>query len=321
MRRTHICGLLVLLSSTAMAQDKSSYERGSQHANALLHNGDYARAGQAFERLFASHKLYIQPFDQYNAACAWARAGNKDKAFEVLFAVAKSQHGDIDGDKIWNNYIRYLFDPDLQSLVTDDRWEEFRRMIYSKRHPIANTLDTIILDDYKHRKKLEKDRAEVWKLEQQILDSMNVVRIEKIFSQYGWPSRELAGKRAGVILVKALMHAPVDIKKKYLPLLRDAVAARKVYWEALPALEDRIAIEEGRRQKYGTQVATDERGVYYLLPVENCDSLESWRRKAGLPPMRDFLKGSDITWDPEHHRKRRPKIEAALADGRLTPLD
>ena len=113
------------------------------------------------------------------------------------------------------------------------------------------------------------------------------------------------------------MHAPVDIKKKYLPLLRDAVAARKVYWEALPALEDRIAIEEGRRQKYGTQVATDERGVYYLLPVENCDSLESWRRKAGLPPMRDFLKGSDITWDPEHHRKIRPKIEAALTPQHL----
>jgi hypothetical protein len=50
-------------------------------------------------------------------------------------------------------------------------------------------------------------------------------------------------------------------------------------------LEDRLRIQTGRKQLYGTQFRVDDRGVIVLAPMEDSAHADLRREDAGLPPF------------------------------------
>lgn len=62
-------------------------------------------------------------------------------------------------------------------------------------------------------------------------------------------------------------------------------------------LEDRVAIHQGKKQLYGTQIGMDERtGKYYLLPLEDPDNVDNRREKMGLGPIAAYLSQWQVEW-------------------------
>jgi hypothetical protein len=69
-----------------------------------------------------------------------------------------------------------------------------------------------------------------------------------------------------------------------------------------------VALGEGRKQIYGSQIGMHE-NRYYILPLEDPDNVDKRRAEAGLGQISDYVKGWDITWDIEKYKKQLPEIE------------
>jgi hypothetical protein len=55
-------------------------------------------------------------------------------------------------------------------------------------------------------------------------------------------------------------------------------------------LYDRLQLNLGRKQRYGTQVKADSEGHPMVLPLEDASKVEQFRKEIGLPPLAEYLK-------------------------------
>jgi hypothetical protein len=114
-------------------------------------------------------------------------------------------------------------------------------------------------------------------------DSARAARVSRILDEFGLPSRALVGA-AGADAAMLLVQHNGQLQSRAL-----ALAARlprgQVSPEALAMLEDRIAVSEGRPQRYGTQFTLGADTTFRFAPVLEPATLAERRARAGLPPM------------------------------------
>ena len=78
--------------------------------------------------------------------------------------------------------------------------------------------------------------------------------------------------------------------KKYLPVVESAVKEGKTLASNLALLTDRIALREGGKQIYGSQVWIDKNtGKKYFQPIENPDKVDSYGQKLVFPICKPFF--------------------------------
>lgn len=103
------------------------------------------------------------------------------------------------------------------------------------------------------------------------------------------------------------------IQKKYLPIIRDAVKTGRAETRHLAMLEDRIAIEEGRAQIYGSQLQGNALiGGFDFLPIIDPDNLDQRRAQVGLGSYADYVSEVGLVWDLATFKKRLPELERQL---------
>ena len=93
--------------------------------------------------------------------------------------------------------------------------------------------------------------------------------------------------------------------------MTDAVKNGRANPSDLALLEDRVAIGQGRKQIYGSQIGRDPDNtqLYYILPLEDPDNVDKRRAKVGLQPIAEYISQWQIKWDIEQYKKDLPKIE------------
>jgi hypothetical protein len=75
-----------------------------------------------------------------------------------------------------------------------------------------------------------------------------------------------------------------------------------VYNEAIPSLEDRVLIIEGKKQKFGTQWMLGKDGKFFLLPVEDFPNMNKRRAIYGMGKSRHPLDLTDGVPEKEPFR-------------------
>lgn len=131
--------------------------------------------------------------------------------------------------------------------------------------------------------------AAQWK-EQEALDRRNQDQLDRIIKNYGWPTVKWAGSEGTEGAFFALQHADLNYQKKYLPMVRRAVAQDDLSPSLLALLEDRIRVKEGRKQIYGTQLNTSADGTQVVFPIEDEENVDARRASVGLGPLSEYLK-------------------------------
>ncbi|NNE25470.1 MAG: hypothetical protein HKN09_01385 [Saprospiraceae bacterium] len=64
-----------------------------------------------------------------------------------------------------------------------------------------------------------------------------------------------------------------------------------------------IALRQGKKQIYGSQIYRDEKtGVHYLAPLLNPDNVNVRRATMGLPPIEKYLRHWNLDWKTELER-------------------
>lgn len=102
-----------------------------------------------------------------------------------------------------------------------------------------------------------------------------------------WPTVTRVGEAAtrGAWLVAQHADTQLDVQRLALRLLRAAVDDGDAEPRDLAFLEDRVAINEGRPQKYGTQIADVVDGYPVPWPVIDPERLDERRAQVGIEPF------------------------------------
>nr|WP_321412988.1 DUF6624 domain-containing protein [uncultured Allomuricauda sp.] len=129
------------------------------------------------------------------------------------------------------------------------------------------------------------------------IDSINILEIEKIVNEYGYPSKSIVGEPANKAVFYVIQHSKkID---KYLPLIRKATENGDLSQTYLAMMEDRSLMQQGRQQIYGTQIKgqANKEGewIYFLWPIKNVDSINVWRKRVGFEQtIEEHLKDMSI---------------------------
>ena len=92
--------------------------------------------------------------------------------------------------------------------------------------------------------------------------------------------------------------------------MREAVKNKNASGSALALLEDRVALGEGKRQIYGSQIGYDNvTNKSYVLPLDDPDNVDKRRAEVGLGLLADYVKRWDIIWNVEEYKKQLPELE------------
>ena len=157
---------------------------------------------------------------------------------------------------------------------------------------------------------LSADEIVKYSTEMERVDSLNQAIVFGILDKEGWPSH-LSDKANRAIWI-VIDHSDLAYRSKYLGLVKEKADEGVLDKTDYAILNDRVLMEEGKPQIYGTQikmVATivdDEIAMQLCLwPVENPAALDSLRSTVGLSPIEEYLKtncdsiGQEIVWDKE----------------------
>lgn len=313
MKKTLLSLLLVSsCSAISFGQDQTLYTTLVAEAYELYAAKDYLKSAEKYSEAFVAlgNKGYVN--DRYNAACAWALAGNADSSFTQLFKIATKA--------AYSNLHHITSDSDLVSLHRDARWTELTGIILDNKNKeeahldkaLVAILDTVYNDDQTYRVQMDEirqtygDDSDEWKNLVKTIhekDSINLKKVTKILDERGWLGADIIGTRGNSALFLVIQHADIETQEKYLPMMREAVAAGNARASSLALLEDRVALRNGGKQIYGSQVRRDpESGEYSVLPLIDPENVDKRRAEVGLGPIAEYLANWGIVWDAENYK-------------------
>jgi hypothetical protein len=170
---------------------------------------------------------------------------------------------------------------ELDSILTEDQ---------HLREIISSGLLQTRADSLAMAFKIEKDQLISYIIRQtQITDSLNIIRVEQIIKQYGYPGLSLVGPGTNEAAYFVIQHsAKIDT---YLPLIKNAAESKQIKFALYAMMLDRSLMYKGKEQVYGTQgkgvrVFNKEKGMtefkMVIWPIKDVAGVNKRRKKAGF---------------------------------------
>ena len=303
----------------SLGQDAQKYYSLVKDAENLFKDKKYVEAGQKYSEAFIAleNRGYVP--DRYNAARCWAKAKVADSAFVQLFKIINK--GSYTNDK------QLASDTKLKSLRSDKRWDELLALIKTNKEKaeaklnktLITALDTIMSEDQDYRLKIDKvekkhgrqspEVTALWKTIQE-KDSLNLIKVKAILDKYGWLGPDIVGQDGASAIFLVIQHSDKQTQDQYAPMMREAVKNGKASPSSLALLEDRLALRQGKKQIYGSQIGTETKtGVSFIFPLEDPDNVDKRRKEVGLQSLAEYVKQWQINWDVEQYKKDLPDLE------------
>jgi hypothetical protein len=314
-----IIGLLVF--NIAFGQNQEKYPEFIKEAWKLYESKEYKKSAKKYKEAFGQIDGKASPNDRYNAACSYALTGDVENSFYHLFRLAENPKTK------YKNYGHITRDTDLDILHKEKRWNELIAIVKSNKEeaekdldkPLVASLDSIHQEDQKYRQQInEIEKKYGWKSDEMTAhweiinekDSINLIKIEKILNKRGWLGADIIGAQGNGTLFLVIQHSGIETQLKYLPMMREAVKIGNARASSLALLEDRVALRQGKRQIYGSQIHSDKNGEKFVAPLIDPENVDTRRAEVGLGTLADYIEHWDLTWDIKKHKERVAKIEA-----------
>ncbi|WP_337042675.1 DUF6624 domain-containing protein [Emticicia sp. 17c] len=169
---------------------------------------------------------------------------------------------------------------ELDSMYVLD--QKYRKLLSLIRTPKADSL----AEAYQVKKEALTDY--LWKLQEEV-DSSNLVRVEKIIAQYGYPGRSIVGTPTNSAVFYVIQHSKVI--DTYLPLVKNAAETDEIQFVLYAMMLDRSLMYNQKEQIYGTQgsgfpVINPQTGKkefkMIIWPIKDPETVNERRKNAGF---------------------------------------
>ena len=83
-----------------------------------------------------------------------------------------------------------------------------------------------------------------------------------------------------------IQHASKELREKYFPLIKASAEKGELTLRVVAMMEDRMLMEKGKKQKYGTQLISYNDGPLRLHPIEDEANVNKRRAAMGMGTIR-----------------------------------
>ena len=154
---------------------------------------------------------------------------------------------------------------------------------------LAQTLTDLFAEDQRVRAELAAGGAlyEGYNARMRAVHEANAARLDEIVRAHGWPGMHLVGKAGAEAAFRIALHAIglPQFQRRCLKLVKLAVARGDADARYAAYLDDRIAFNERRPQKYGTQFDWGRNGDMVPWQVDDEKAVERRRQALGMTPF------------------------------------
>jgi hypothetical protein len=131
------------------------------------------------------------------------------------------------------------------------------------------------------------DPAYVKRMQQE--DRAREQRLAAIVDAKGWPLMSMVGYEAAGSAWTIAQHASPAFLKRCLPLMQAAGDKLEINLQHLALSTDRVRVEEGKPQVYGSQLHEGKGGKMEPDRIEDREHVDARRAAMGMEPLADYL--------------------------------
>lgn len=303
MKRIFICSLFMF--SIGISYGQNYVNQGDSLKNGGLLMSALEKYGMAFAQNQSAET-------SYKIASAYAllwTAQARDSAFSSLNHALKN-----------DSTLKALYDPTYLSLIEDQRWEKIEdsqlRKYEDKNGPIENKpfareLFRMIIKDqgFMYVGNIEREKYmqnggyfgtpaiyPILAMEEKNMIE-NKEQLVKLLDVNGWPTASSVTEYAAAGAALIINHTTYEIRSKYFPMLEKAFKQGEAQPLRYAKMRDRLLVEEGKEQLFGTQWKF-ENSKRVPHTIEEPEYVDKRRAKIGLGPLSVYLKERfDIEWN------------------------
>ena len=216
--------------------------------------------------------------------------------------------------------LQALHDPDFLSLIDDPRWEKVEDAQIRKHEiingpirnePFARELFKMIIKDqgFMYAGNIERRKYmqnggyfstpaifPILAMEEKNMKE-NEKRLLELLDKYGWPAASEVTEYAAAGASLIINHTTYELRSKYFPMLEESFKKGEAQPLRYAKMQDRILVEEGKKQLYGTQIKFENR-LREPYPIKDPEYVDKRRKEIGLGPLSPYLKAKfDIDWE------------------------
>ena len=122
------------------------------------------------------------------------------------------------------------------------------------------------------------------------MEALVTRELRSIVDSLGWPGKSQVGDSAAKAVAKLLMTSrDLPLQERAAALMEKAVAAAEASPLSYAYLIDRVRVNGGRQQIYGTSMMMTQFGVVTVSPIADSAGVDARRRSVGLGPLADSV--------------------------------
>lgn len=276
-----------------------------------LENNDSETLRKEYSTLYIQFVKEVEP--NYLNAIKNVQDLNYEQAFINLYDLISEGYM-LDEIKEDNNF---------QDLHTLNEWEDFIGYVDSTTEDYNNELRKelnkmqyedqgirLLLLNVRKSEGLDSPITLLIRKEMKQIDNINAIRVQQIIDEFGWLGESEIGSEANQTLFLTIQHVDdLIVQEKYLPVLEEAVKNGDAEAWQFAFLTDRILMNQGKFQVYGTQVIIGKTPEdSYIVPLQNPEEVDERRRIVGLEPLNEYLQEEGLEWSLEKYTENLPHI-------------
>lgn len=290
----------------------------SQSVNEIVNNCLKEIENNNFENLRKEYSsLYIQMIKEvepnYINAVNNIKTSNYTQAFSNLYDLISEGYmlDEIKSDdnfrilhnlKEWTTFTAYI------DSITENYDNVLRKELNKMQYEDQGI--RILLLNMRKIQNLDDQTTLIVRKEMKQIDSINAVRVQQIIDEFGWLGESKIGSEANQTLFLTIQHVDdLIVQEKYLPILERAVKDNNSEPWQFAFLTDRILMNQGEFQIYGTQVIISKNPKEsYVVPLQNPYKVDELRKQVGLEPLSEYLQDEGLEWNIEKYIENLPQI-------------
>jgi hypothetical protein len=122
------------------------------------------------------------------------------------------------------------------------------------------------------------------------VDASNVGYIRALVEKVGWIDVDRFGPRTSVNAFLLVQHSgELPLMTAVLPFIERDARRFPDFAQPYTLLYDRVELNLGQKQRYGTQIHTDAAGNPEVLPLEDPAHVDNFLKELKLPPLSEYL--------------------------------
>jgi Ca-activated chloride channel family protein len=213
---------------------------------------------------------------------------------------------------------RYQLTGGAESCVTNEDIQKMQTQLRDAKEPVPN--DAFLAELKKQRTdsitRFQRNLAQAvdknaFALKSNI-DEKTETDLCTALKTYGWPTISSVGNEGAEDGLFLLKNSGLRLQIAMLPVLAEAVKKREVLQnEAYAAFIDRLRLQTGRRQLFGTQASFSD-DFLVLDPIEDEANVDTRRQAYGMQPLSQYIKSLELLY--QIPMIRSPKLPAKPAD-------